>query len=740
MQWVNHSLTAAATPGATPGKPAGQPSGPSHGGSHGGIFGPGGAIRPGFNSTILDRNDDGSSPPVQMGFTVSFECETPTDTVYVNNNGNITFNFPLSTYTPPPLNSLGDDIIAPFFADVDTRDPGSGIMAYGQGTVDGHPAFGATWPNVGYYNQHSSPTNSFQAILISRPDISPLDFDIEFNYSHINWETGDASGGIGGLGGNSARVGYSTADGSHSLELPGSAVNGAFLDGGPNSLVAGSIGSNVAGRYVFQVRNEDCVDVHQIQFNGAGNVPIRIDETTRIGSPGNPNGPDVQWVRGQRDGANTTAAWDTTQSAPAAFIRNNPLHATVTFDVMAANVTSMVISASSTGPYGNIPNTTVNVTGGTGTADVTSSQSRTFVDFNDITFQWHLESVTVGGQTMNTHSALIHTTTHRIYTLYANPDQAGYEPARVPWATVLELATSLTFTDNTDTSVVQDLTRGLHYSRWRPYNTLLHFVNAQAVLTYEPDSVRTQPTGPVGNIFISQRYDLTSFMNAMPGPLNVQQCNDNANLLSIFARSLGVNVTPLWLANNPFRDGGGNVVFMRQTQYFPAGRDTQTDPIRFSFHQIGLYNNMVYDPSTRPAVTGDPNMSVPLAMYMQNVFGYTDPAQYTTRNVTTLTIGNVPRRHFRADAVAPNHSSVGTTTNITVTGAGFNMATRVWAYEADLSGPAAGVTVQNVTRVNSGTITFNLVVAGGATPRNIRIVVLRTVDEVAGIRPYTIDP
>jgi hypothetical protein len=41
--------------------------------------------------------------------------------------------------------------------------------------------------------------------------------------------------------------------------LPGSLVNGALIDGGPNALNANSLNSNVAGRYDFEVRNGQVV-------------------------------------------------------------------------------------------------------------------------------------------------------------------------------------------------------------------------------------------------------------------------------------------------------------------------------------------------------------------------------------------------------------------------------------------------------------------------------------------------
>jgi hypothetical protein len=213
------------------------------------------AVIPGvFNSNSLSGNDDGSTGLVPIGFSVNFFGTTFTD-LYVNNNGNITFNTYLSTYTPFGLtSSIGTSIIAPFFADVDTRV--GNIVTYGPGIMGGRNAFGANWIDVGYFSEHTDKLNTFQLILVDRSDVSPGDFDIIFNYDKIQWETGDASGGSNGLGGSSAHVGYSNGTGNNgtNLELPGSGVNGAFLDGGPHALISFS-NVGVPGRYLFEVRN-----------------------------------------------------------------------------------------------------------------------------------------------------------------------------------------------------------------------------------------------------------------------------------------------------------------------------------------------------------------------------------------------------------------------------------------------------------------------------------------------------
>lgn len=215
------------------------------------------AVRTGlFNTNTLARNDDGSTGLVNLGFNVDF-FGLNFNQAYVNNNGNITFDAPLSTFTPFNLTSTARQIIAPFFADVDTRNLGSAQVTYGTGTVDGRNAFGVNWVDVGYFSSAADRLNSFQLVLIERADTGAGNFDIEFNYDGIQWETGSASGGSGGLGGNSARAGFSNGTGAAGtfFELAGSAINGAFLDGGPNSLIANRFNSTVDGRYLFTARN-----------------------------------------------------------------------------------------------------------------------------------------------------------------------------------------------------------------------------------------------------------------------------------------------------------------------------------------------------------------------------------------------------------------------------------------------------------------------------------------------------
>jgi hypothetical protein len=147
----------------------------------------------GFDSTSLAANDDLSTDLVPLGFTTNIDGTNYTN-VYVNNNGNITFAAPSGIFTPFLLTTpTNNPILAPFFADIDTRGSGSGLTTYGTGTVNGRLAFGATWVDVGYFNGRTDKLNSFQVVLVDRGDLGTGASDIYFNYDKIQFETGGAS-------------------------------------------------------------------------------------------------------------------------------------------------------------------------------------------------------------------------------------------------------------------------------------------------------------------------------------------------------------------------------------------------------------------------------------------------------------------------------------------------------------------------------------------------------------------
>jgi len=234
----------------------------------------------GCSTHTLPRNDDGSTGLVSLPFKLNFYNRVYT-ALYVNNNGNVTFQVPMSTYTPFTINADTPPIIAPFFADVDTRATLSHPTTYGVTTFQGRAAFCVNWSHVGYFSERVDKTDSFQLLLVQTN--SQGDFDIVFNYGSLTWETGEASGGTDGLGGTSAGAGFSNGDGNaaHYQQLDGSLQPGALLNGGPDALASHSNTSPaVPGRYVFHIASgaqvsaaQTCTPYYFISVAGSGEHP-----------------------------------------------------------------------------------------------------------------------------------------------------------------------------------------------------------------------------------------------------------------------------------------------------------------------------------------------------------------------------------------------------------------------------------------------------------------------------------
>jgi hypothetical protein len=142
----------------------------------------------GASDTRLQANDDGSSLPITIRVPFPF-FGVSQQTLFVNNNGNITFTSSLLDFTPFVFPS-GNKIIAPYFADVDTTGApdvsGDGLddvyfsertnqtdlivistivnQAFG-GAFAAASAFVATWDHVGYFSSHVDKRNTFQVVL-----------------------------------------------------------------------------------------------------------------------------------------------------------------------------------------------------------------------------------------------------------------------------------------------------------------------------------------------------------------------------------------------------------------------------------------------------------------------------------------------------------------------------------------------------------------------------------------------
>ncbi|UJR79920.1 nidogen-like domain-containing protein [Sandaracinus amylolyticus] len=176
---------------------------------------------------IVAVGDDVSSPAIDLSaaFPSGLRIYGATyTTIFVNNNGNVSFGGALSTYSPVfprTMPAVPAPLIAPWWGDVDTRGGGRPASNDVHWDIAGS-RFVATWRLVGYFNSHVDLQNTFQVVLTDRSDVAPGDFDVEFRYTRCQWTTGDASSGTGGLGGDEASAGFEAGNATDYLALPGS--------------------------------------------------------------------------------------------------------------------------------------------------------------------------------------------------------------------------------------------------------------------------------------------------------------------------------------------------------------------------------------------------------------------------------------------------------------------------------------------------------------------------------------
>jgi len=182
-------------------------------------------------STDGFRNDDGSSAAIPLPFNFNLYGTIYTQ-VFINNNGNLTFTTDLSTFTPFAFPSTPLAIVAPFFADVDTRNLASGVVWY---KFTGN-RLAVTWDSTGYFGSHADKLNTFQCIISDGLDpFLGLGNNVCFSYGDMEWTTGDASGGVGGFFGAPATVGINEGNGIDYATLgrfdrPGTYYGGPGVD------------------------------------------------------------------------------------------------------------------------------------------------------------------------------------------------------------------------------------------------------------------------------------------------------------------------------------------------------------------------------------------------------------------------------------------------------------------------------------------------------------------------------
>lgn len=191
----------------------------------------------GYGQLAMSPNDDGSSSQLNLPFTANFFGNNY-NSFFINNNGNLTFNGPVSSFTPQPFPISSQPMIAPFWADVDTRCSTCGAVYVAAPNSD---TVVVTWNDVGYFSQQSIPTNNFQTVLRNQ---GGGNFDVDFRYDRLAWTTGSASAGI------PAQAGYDAGDGVNFFTLPGSRT-AAIVDLETTS----NVSQHTPGLWSFAIRN-----------------------------------------------------------------------------------------------------------------------------------------------------------------------------------------------------------------------------------------------------------------------------------------------------------------------------------------------------------------------------------------------------------------------------------------------------------------------------------------------------
>ncbi len=262
------------------------------------VNGLGGAA--GFGENFFFRNDDGSTDLIDISSIFPGGMNffgTNYNGFYINNNGNITFDSPLGTFTPFGItaNNGGSPMIAPFFADFDTRPASSHVSPGGTSTGtnavywDLDTANGVitiTWDDVGYYDQQTNLVNAVQLRIFAT---GGGNFGFEFRYENVEWTTGGASGGSGGLGGSVAHAGWTAGDGINFYELPQSGNQNAILNlettSNPNTPIDGNWVFNVVGGQVVDTPTDATTTaIFTVSLDQVATQDVFVSFTTADGS------------------------------------------------------------------------------------------------------------------------------------------------------------------------------------------------------------------------------------------------------------------------------------------------------------------------------------------------------------------------------------------------------------------------------------------------------------------------
>lgn len=142
--------------------------------------------------SLNNSGDDGSSGPYVLPFQFDLYGRL-FSSVFININGNLTFDAAYGTYSAQAFPMNGVAMVAPFWADVDLRANWlSGVNhVYYKRTPT---ALYVNWVNVGYYDRQTDKLNTFQLIITNGEDpVIGMGNNVSFCYRDMQWTTGQAS-------------------------------------------------------------------------------------------------------------------------------------------------------------------------------------------------------------------------------------------------------------------------------------------------------------------------------------------------------------------------------------------------------------------------------------------------------------------------------------------------------------------------------------------------------------------
>jgi hypothetical protein len=179
------------------------------------------------NTTELDRTGDAAGTAVDIGFGVNFGTGTTFSSLFVSENGVVSFGSGLGAFTgAASLGALGAPVIATYYADLVSRAPFGDPLALTKGTItasqgvadpfaDGSgaystaetvKAFRLTWLGG---SLASDPSTAIYTQLLLYSVGASGDFDLRLAYGFFNDTPIAANGALAGfvLGSNTASIG-----------------------------------------------------------------------------------------------------------------------------------------------------------------------------------------------------------------------------------------------------------------------------------------------------------------------------------------------------------------------------------------------------------------------------------------------------------------------------------------------------------------------------------------------------